>query len=91
MNINESWHDDAPTTPVNLPELRRLLHESEYNSAETEFLLKGFSEGFELGYQGPIDRKNYSHNIPFTVGNKVELWNKNYEGSTSQKICRSFC
>ena len=72
----ENFDLETVITPVNLPELRRLLHESEYNSAETEFLLKGFSEGFELGYQGPVDRTNYSRNIPFTVGNKVELWNK---------------
>ena len=37
---------------------------------------KGFTEGFDIGYQGPQKRQSKSDSIPFTVGNRTELWNK---------------
>ena len=41
---------------------------------KTEFLVKGFSEGFSIDYKGPMNRKDKSRNIPFTVGNKYQMW-----------------
>ena len=38
--------------------------------------MNGFTQGFDLGYQGPTQRVSKSRNIPFTVGNKTILWNK---------------
>ena len=39
-------------------------------------MLDGFTNGFDIGYRGPLIRQSKSQNIPFTVGNKVILWNK---------------
>ena len=36
----------------------------------------GFERGFDLGYEGPTERRSTSRNLPFTVGNKTILWNK---------------
>ena len=56
--------------------LEQYLYETEYDADETEFLVKGFREGFDIGYEGPVDRKDTSENIPLKVGSKLELWQK---------------
>ena len=56
--------------------LSNLLPKTGYSSQKTSFLEKGFTEGFDIGYQGPQKRQSKSDNIPFTVGNRTELWNK---------------
>ena len=53
-----------------------LLNDSGYDRGESEFLIKRFTEGFDIGYRGPQQRQRRSKNIPFSVGNKVILWNK---------------
>ena len=72
------YNDDLTNiiTPVNVELLVKLLKDSDYDPSETEFLQNGFSDGFDIGYCGPQDRKSTSENIPFTIGNKVDLWNK---------------
>ena len=49
---------------------------SNYNEKEIEFLRKGFTTGFDIGYEGPINRQSVSENIPLKIGSKEELWNK---------------
>ena len=56
--------------------LLQLLTESNYPCEETQFLVNGFKNGFDIGYEGPQHRKSISQNIPFTVGDKTQLWNK---------------
>ena len=51
-------------TLVNVSELEKLLIESEYHPVETKFLVKGFSEGFDIEYHGPTNRQDRSSNIP---------------------------
>ena len=43
-----------------------------------EFLVDGFRNGFDIGYQGLTNRTSQSRNIPFTpgVGDKHQLWEK---------------
>ena len=53
-----------------------MLIESNYDSTETNFLIEGFSTGFDIGYEGPEIRQDTSKNIPFTVGDKYILWDK---------------
>ena len=53
-----------------------LLQESNYDKTESIFLIKGFTEGFDIGYQGPQIRQSKSHNIPFSVGDKYVMWEK---------------
>ena len=63
-------------TPVKPDVLEQLLVETNYNKRETQFVIQGFREGFDLEYAGPQIRQSTSRNIPFTVGNKIVLWNK---------------
>ena len=63
-------------TPVDVDKLEQLLVTSNYNEAETRFLISGFREGFDIGYMGPTDRQDESRNMPFRIGNKKILWNK---------------
>ena len=64
------------TTPLNIKILEQILVDTKYDVGETKFLVGGFSQGFDIGYKGPVKRQSRSKNIPFTVGNKVELWSK---------------
>ena len=50
--------------------------EAKYDPVETEFLVDSFTNGFDIGYQGNTNRQSRSKDIPFTVGDKYELWNK---------------
>ena len=63
-------------TPLNVDNYERMLIDTNYPKAEREFLVKGFRRGFPIGYQGPVDRRDSSRNIPFTVGNKQDMWDK---------------
>ena len=63
-------------TPIDPVKLRTLLVESNYDKDETEELCTGFEKGFDIGYHGPRQRKDYAHNIPITVGSKLDMWNK---------------
>ena len=42
----------------------------------SQFLIEGFSKGFDIGYEGNHDVQFQSQNLKLTVGSKVELWNK---------------
>ena len=63
-------------TPVKPDYLHQLLTESNYNTKETTYLVKGFKYGFDLGYEGPRNRRDYSNNLPLRVGSELELWQK---------------
>ena len=57
--------------------LERLLQETGYNRHKTEKIVKGFGTGFKLEYVS--DRHNLKQtaaNLPFTVGDHIDLWNK---------------
>ena len=55
-----------------------MLIETKYNKEETEFIVNGFRNGFDIEYHGPWQRRDTSRNIPFQVGvgDKFEMWNK---------------
>ena len=63
-------------TPVNVGHLVKLLRESGYDENEILFLENGLTNGFDIGYDGPQVRQSNSENLPFTVGDRTELWNK---------------
>ena len=64
-------------TPVDADKLHELLVQSDYNSKETEFLVKGFKNGFDLGFSGNLEGvRQYSPNLTLHVGSQVSLWNK---------------
>ena len=78
MQFYENFDLNNIVTPVNHKILQQLLVESVYDKNETEFLTKGFLEGFDIGYEGPTNRQDQSQNIPIRQGvrSKAEMWNK---------------
>ena len=72
----ENLDIDNIKTPVNADVLEQYLMETNYNAEETKFLVEGFREGFDLGYRGPDIIQQNSQNLKFTIGDKIELWNK---------------
>ena len=72
----ENYDLDGIVTPIKIDKLVQLLEKYGYDKEETKFLKIGFTEGFDIGYQGPEVRQSNSRNLPLRVGSKVELWNK---------------
>ena len=62
--------------PINIQRLKEMLETSNYNKEETAYLVKGFTDGFDICYRGPTDRQDRSANSPFRIGKKFELWEK---------------
>ena len=56
--------------------LQQLLQETNYDQSLTNFLVDGFTNGFDLGYDGPQEVRQKSPNLKFVVGDKFELWDK---------------
>ena len=69
---------ESLVTPLNVELFARLLRETKYDGQESLFLVDGFTNGFDIGYEGPEIRQSRSNNIPFTpgIGNKFEMWSK---------------
>ena len=64
-------------TPVKPAMLQKLLNETSYNPVKTKYLVDGFTEGFEIGYEGPTDIQMVSENLELNgLGDRVTLWNK---------------
>ena len=63
-------------TPVKVDVLCSLLRNAGYPDSETRFLEEGSKNGFDIGYEGSQVHQSTSKNIPFTIGNQTELWNK---------------
>ena len=56
--------------------LNKYLRDSKYNVEKSKFLVDGFSQGFDLGYRGPLEVNQTSPNLKFIIGDPIELWNK---------------
>ena len=67
---------ESLVTPLNVNKFVELLWKSSYNEEESRFLIQGFTEGFDIGYQGPQERQSESDNIPLTIGTHLDLWSK---------------
>ena len=64
-------------TPVNANKFRELLEMAGYDQHKTNYLHKGFSEGFDLNYKGPLKGcKRFAPNLKLRVGSPHQLWNK---------------
>ena len=63
--------------PVRVDQYEKLLIDSGYDQQKTEFLVDGFRNGFDIGYQGNEKVKMRAPNLKFRgVGNEKILWNK---------------
>ena len=82
---------ESVVTPINVDVYERLLRESKYPTEEIEFLVKGFREGFSLGYQGPQDRQDTAANIPLNVGSPTILWNKMMKEVKHGRFAGPYC
>ena len=88
----ENFDIENIITPVNVNKLEHLLNISKYNSEELVFLVDGFRNGFDIGYEGPTDRQDYSENIPFkSVGSSKELWEKIMKEVKLLRYAGPFC
>ena len=67
---------ESIVTPFNVNRFEEFLRHYQYDRAESEFLIDGFRNGFDIGYQGPTEWKSKSENIPLTIGSKDDLWCK---------------
>ena len=57
--------------------LQTFLQDTGYDEKETNFLIDGFRNGFDLGYNGPTENiRRFAPNLKLNVGSKKELWNK---------------
>ena len=63
-------------TPIKVHRLWHFLNITNYDKNESKFLIQGFTRGFSLEYQGPLNRADVSNNIPLTVGTPMDLWQK---------------
>ena len=64
-------------TPVHVDRFEKLLKESKYDPAEIQLIIKGFREGFDIGYRGPTTGiRRTAPNLKLNVGSELELWNK---------------
>ena len=72
----ENFDLESVVTPVNVQAYARLLEETNYDKEETQFLIDGFTNGFDVGYQGPTNVRRTAPNLTLRVGSQVILWNK---------------
>ena len=78
-------------TLLKVNKFAELLCESNYNKEESEFLVDGFTNGFNIGYQGPSVRQSESENIPFdNIGSKEELWEKTMKEVKKLRVAGPF-
>ena len=63
-------------TPVDPDKLHDILINCKYDKLKTKYLVDGFRNGFNLGYRGNFNITKTAPNLKFTIGNKIELWNK---------------
>ena len=69
-------------SPVDAARFQQLLLESNYDAAETAFLVSGFKDGFPLGFAGDRSVQREAPNLKFRrignkmIGDKITLWNK---------------
>ena len=78
MNFDQNFDLTNIYTPVWTDVLKEMLELSDYDTGETDYLLSGFSQGFDLEYAGDWSHRDTSNNLPFRegVGDSVDLWNK---------------
>ena len=57
--------------------LHQLLIETKYDKRKTDYLIQGFTKGFDIGYRGKEDVKYRTQNLKLNgPEEKLILWNK---------------
>ena len=63
--------------------LEQLLTKTQYDTDKTQYLVRGFTNGFELEFEGDRLVKHNSPNLRFQIGDKFELWEKAMKAVTA--------
>ena len=61
---------------MNVAVLENLLKQSNYCPDKMQYLVKGFTRGFSIGYKGDKFVRRKAPNLKLRVGNNITLWNK---------------
>ena len=56
--------------------MQQLLQNTNYDRDKSNYLVKGFTEGFKLEFQGNRDWTEFANNLPLRIGDNKDLWNK---------------
>ena len=72
----ENYDLDSIIMPIDVEKFNDILREVNYLNEKRRYLINGFTNGFDIGYQGPLDRRSYSENIPLRIGTPTQLWNQ---------------
>ena len=76
---------------MNYKLLEKLLRQSNYDSAKTKFVVDGFKNGFDLGFEGDIiGLQRKAPNLKIRVGSEVILWNKIMKEVKLQRVAGPF-
>ena len=86
----ENYDLENLETTLDVNKYQQLLLESDYDKVEADFLVDGFRNGFDIGYKGPKICQSQSRNIPFTVGNHIDIWNKIMKEVKLKKVAGPF-
>ena len=71
---NVNLHDIV--TPIHVDKYQRYLLATDFDKTKAHFLVNGFKHGFDIGYKGPLKRRDLSKNIPIRIGSKLDMWTK---------------
>lgn len=74
--VEENYNISEVATPIRVKEFEQLLKETQYDITKTEYLINGFTQGFELGFYGPRNIVREAPNMKLRCGSHIELWNK---------------
>ena len=86
----ENFDLDNIVTPVDVNKLVQALQEVNYEKTEIEYLKKGFTEGFDIGYKGSKMRQSKAKNLPLSVGSPIELWNNIIKEVKERRVAGTF-
>lgn len=67
---------ETVATPIDVTQLGAMMSLSGYDQAKSDYLIEGFTNGFELGFYGPRDVVREAPNMKFHAGDEIDLWNK---------------
>ena len=75
--FHQNYDINNLVTPVKIDRLKALLEMTKYSKEETNFIMNGFTNGFEISYTGNMNAKLTAPNLPLTeYGDNIILWNK---------------
>ena len=76
MEWYENFNLEEIVTPVNAQVFNRLLKQSNYDDNKRQYLVNGFTEGFDLEFEGDREVRRFAPNLKITIGSKEEIWEK---------------